>query len=480
MQTVAEPTTGTRARRSVPVSSELRLDYHQLFAGTPHPMWIFDIETLAFLDVNEVAVRHYGYSKDEFLRMTIKDIRPLEALPRLLAHLPTTRDEPSPEATRWHHRKKDGTVIAVEVNSILLSFAGRPARLVMANDVTEQDNAEAQNRYHAFLLAAITDAVVATDDNLVIKSWNAAAERVYGWKADEVLGRPTHEVIPGEFSDLDRSEAIRWLVDAGRLSGEVTQRRKNGERIHVEVRAVALVDQSGRRIGYVAVNRDITERRRAENTIRALLNAVVAAQEEERSRIARELHDDTAQALTSMIMKLRAMTEAQSLEEVKLSATELRTHAARALDEIQRIARGLRPATLDALGLEAALERLAIEFTQSSKISVDVQCIGLEGKRLPPSVEITLYRIAQESMTNVGKHAAAKTASIVVHRTAARAVLIVEDDGCGFDPSKTSPCGGFGLLGIRERVALMGGTLAIESAHGTGTTVAISIPINDT
>jgi signal transduction histidine kinase len=164
------------------------------------------------------------------------------------------------------------------------------------------------------------------------------------------------------------------------------------------------------------------------------------------------------------------------MEEVRVKAAELRAHAARALDEIRRIARGLRPVTLDELGLPAALERLAIEFAQTSGIAVDVHCSGLDGERLPRSVEIALYRIAQESLTNAGKHAAARTASIVVQRAPNRIILIVEDDGRGFDPSTTPACGGFGLQGIRERVALLGGSVTVESVQGRGTTVFVGLP----
>ena len=470
-----DSTKRTDGGTAAPVAPELRLDYRQLFVGTPQPMWIFDTETLAFLDVNDVAIRHYGYSRDEFLGMTIKAIRPSDGVPRLLAHLPKTRSEPTTTTTRWRHRKQDGSVIDVEITSFRVRFAGRPARLVMVNDVTERNEAQARNRYHAFLLGAITDAVVATDDAFVITSWNAAAERIYGWTADEVLGRPATEFIPSELSGIARSEMLRGLTETGRLSADAIQRHKNGDPIHVEIRAVALVDESGDKLGYVSVNRDITERIRAQDTIRGLLNAGVAAQEEERTRIARELHDDTGQALSAMIVGLKTMSETTTVEELRGRAADLRRLASRALDQIQRIARGLRPASLDAMGLETALEHLAIEVSHAFGIRVDVHCDAV-GQRLSPAHEIALYRIAQESLTNVGRHAAAETASLVVQRDAGRVRLIVEDDGRGFEPS-VETSGRFGLQGMRERVALLGGSITVESAPGKGTAVSVSLPV---
>jgi PAS domain S-box-containing protein len=334
---------------------------------------------------------------------------------------------------------------------------------------------KAQARNHAFVLATITDAVVATDERFILTGWNAAAETTYGWKAAEVLGRPVAEVLeePGSPS----SEATRQLVGNGRFSGELIHVRRGGERIYVEVAAAALTDAAGARVGYVSVSRDLTERRRNEGVIRALLNHVVSAQEEERRRLARELHDDAAQVLASLLVGLRIVEESPSLDAVRAAVADLRCHVARALGEIERIARGLRPAALEDLGLAVALERLRGEFAHTFGIKVDVAVGDLGDRRLAPAVETNLYRIAQEALTNAAKYAGARAISILLQRSDGRVKLIIEDDGRGFESDPCASTRNLGLQGMRERAALLGGSLSVESISEKGTTRYVCVPV---
>lgn len=465
--------------RSAMMKSAAAGDYWRLFEDNPHAMWIFDLETLAFLDVNKAAIRRYGYSRDDFRGMTIKDIRPATDVPRLLAHVSANRDSPSSGTTLWRHRTRDGTVVDVEITSFKVTFADRPAKLVTVDDVTESRRAEARARFQALLLCTISDAVVSADLDLIVTGWNRAAEVTYGWKAEEVLGRSSAEVFRTEFIDTDRNEIIPRIAETGEWRGEVIQCCKDGRRIHVEARSVALHDADGRPIGYVSVNRDVTDRKRAEGRIRTLLGRAVTAQEDERRRIARELHDGTAQSLTSLLVGLRALEEAGSLEAAREAAREARKVVANTLEEVQRTARGLRPSVLDDLGLVEALDRLGDEASKMHGISVDVQATDLDARRLPTAVETTFYRIAQEALANAVQHAAAKMVSILVRRTASCAQLIVEDDGCGFDVGAAVSSPHWGLQGMRERAALLSGSCSIESTREKGTAIYVSVPIEE-
>ncbi len=451
---------------------EVLVDVGRLFESNRQPMWIFDVETLAFLNINDAATSHYGFSRDEFLRMTVKDIQPASEVPRLLDHLQKTVDDPSPVTAYWTHRKKDGTVIDTEVTSYRVVFSSRAAKLATVSDLTERKRTEAQASYHAFLLATVADAVLACDLDFVLTGWNPAAEEMYGWRAAEVLGRPATEFIV-EDPPHDWNERIRELVELGRSCFEATQVRRDGARLRIEARVIALTDGSGNRVAYVSVNRDITDRRRSEDVVRSLLNQVVGAQEEERRRVARELHDEAAQALAALLVKLRAVEATGAV--ANTAANDLRVYVARALDGIQRIAKGLRPPALDDMGLAEALERLGEELAEAHGLKVDT--MAQLGERLPASVETTLYRIAQETLTNVRKHARAKTVSIVLRRAPARVVLIIEDDGQGFEAERITSTEHLGLLGMRERAALLGGTLLVESAPGSGTRIHVSIPV---
>jgi len=208
---------------------------------------------------------------------------------------------------------------------------------------------------------------------------------------------------------------------------------------------------------------------------RDALSRVVAGQEVERRRLARELHDETGQALTSILLGLRGVEDAGDPERTREAAAALRELVVATLQDVRRLAVQLRPKALDDFGLTAALERLVQSYSETTGIEVQLQA-RLGQERLPPDVETTLYRIVQEALTNVVKHAEAHKVSILLARRDGSAMAVIEDDGRGFEPD-ASRGDGIGLLGMRERVALHDGRLTVESGLGGGTTIAIEVPL---
>jgi signal transduction histidine kinase len=212
-----------------------------------------------------------------------------------------------------------------------------------------------------------------------------------------------------------------------------------------------------------------------------LLESVIAAQEEERRRIARELHDGTSQNITSMIVGLRMLESAEDLEQVQKQSTQLRQAARQILDEVHNLAVHLRPPVLDDLGLNAALSRYVHEFRQLFHIAVDFQVIGFEHKRLPPAMETAIYRILQEAMANAGKYAQAEHISVLLEARDGLVSAIVEDDGQGFQADQMLRSGlqqgKLGLYGMQERAQQLGGSITIESEPMKGTTIYVRIPL---
>ncbi|MBI5966185.1 MAG: HAMP domain-containing protein [Chloroflexi bacterium] len=217
-------------------------------------------------------------------------------------------------------------------------------------------------------------------------------------------------------------------------------------------------------------------RREREVLRRQLLEKVITTQEDERRRIARELHDSTSQNLTSLIVGLRIMETNCAQCAAQSKATDLRQVASKTLDEVHDLSIRLRPRVLDDLGLAAALERLVSEWQARYKTPVDV-AIQLS-ERLPGDVETAIYRIMQETLTNIARHAQAHSASILVERRGDVVRAIVEDDGIGFDVNTNHGERHLGLLGMRERAELLNGTLTVESAPEHGTSIFIEIPLN--
>jgi signal transduction histidine kinase len=208
---------------------------------------------------------------------------------------------------------------------------------------------------------------------------------------------------------------------------------------------------------------------------RDALRRVVGAQELERRRLARELHDETGQALTSILLALRSIEEAPSDEEMRSAVREVRDLVRSTLQDVRQLAVELRPKALDDFGLVAALERLTESFVEQTGIAVEFQTALPEG-RLPAEAETALYRIVQESLTNIVKHARASRVSVVLTRKDDSVSVIVEDDGVGFEPGRARE-GGLGLVGMRERVGLLGGRFTVESRPGAGTTFVAEVPL---
>ncbi|HEV8635659.1 MAG TPA: sensor histidine kinase [Chloroflexota bacterium] len=211
--------------------------------------------------------------------------------------------------------------------------------------------------------------------------------------------------------------------------------------------------------------------------LRALSSQVITAQEEERKRISRELHDETAQALTLLLIRLKLLQNARDLAEVRTGAAELRELTARTLEEVRKLALELRPTTLDHLGLVAALEWYSREFAQRIGAAVDVHVEGLAG-RLHPEVELVVYRVVQEALTNIARHAAASHVDVRLKFGDDAVEVAIEDDGRGFDAASAASTRerGLGLFGMRERVELIGGTISIDSRVGHGTRIQVRVP----
>lgn len=226
-----------------------------------------------------------------------------------------------------------------------------------------------------------------------------------------------------------------------------------------------------------------TERAERERLRQFYLKRVIQAQEEERKRLARELHDETGQALASLMVGLRTVEEVITSEEAHQRLQDLRQVLSATLERVRHLAFELRPSALDDLGLVAALRRYAHQHQERFGITTEFQAVGLDGQRLPPEVETTVYRIVQEAMTNAARHASCTHISVLLQLHHQQLSVIVEDDGCGFDVqrvfSQEAGRSKLGLYGMRERAELIGGHLDIESELGAGTTVYLRVPLGD-
>ena len=204
------------------------------------------------------------------------------------------------------------------------------------------------------------------------------------------------------------------------------------------------------------------------------LRRLVEGQEQERRRLARELHDETGQALTSVLLGLKAVEDAQDAVQLRSATGKLRELVVATLQDVRRLAVELRPKALDDFGLVPAVERLVQTFAEATGIEVQLEA-QVSSERLPSAVETTLYRTVQEGLTNIARHAGAHRVSVLLMRRDGSVTAVIEDDGHGF-AAEDLEGGGMGLDAMRERVALLDGRLAIESTPGGGTTLVVEAP----
>jgi signal transduction histidine kinase len=299
-----------------------------------------------------------------------------------------------------------------------------------------------------------------------------------GSKAGRVLERGRSERIESVLDDpeIDQQAARRLgvrsalfvpLLARGLPIGVMIAHDKHGESPAFSEDDLRLAETLAAR---AAIAVDLSAR-----VSRDAVRRVVEGQELERARLARALHDETGQALTSILLGLKPLEQSVESDEARAAVASVRELVVSTLQDVRRLAVELRPSALDDFGLVSAVERLAETFREQSGLRVDLEA-RLGDERLRPESETALYRVVQEALTNIIKHSEARRVSILLQRKGDAVVAMIEDDGAGFDPGGTRK-DALGLAGMRERVALVGGRLQVESSVGAGTTVVAEVPL---
>ncbi|MCU0784197.1 MAG: PAS domain-containing sensor histidine kinase [Verrucomicrobia bacterium] len=479
-------------RHGLLTAREQEKQYRLLFQLNPCPMWICDEKTLEFLAVNEAALRLYGCSRKKFMRMTATDIRPPEDVPKFLRAMGGQRRSRATFVGEWRHVKRDGTVFDVAVTISSIPYAGRAARLVLVDDITERKRAEEQVKQLTATLerrvAERTDELLDANERLraimdnalvgiltlnahgVIESLNPAATLIFGNTPDEMLGRNVSRFMASP-QQLKGEEFLAHYLEPGdqRSMGagrEVLGRRKGGHAIVIEL-TVSDFSHTGRR-EFVAMVRDITVRKRLEREL-------LEISEREQQRIGRDLHDGLGQQLHGLSY-LAALLEKGLQEEASSRAAEagqLNKYLDEALELTRGLAHGLQPVKAMPRGLMMALRELAERTRAMYRVDCRFEC------RAPVLIHrhtaaTHLYRIAQEAVNNAMKHAKPTRVRIKLAATAQRIVLGVRDNGTGIRHRK-APARGMGLHIMQYRADAIRGTLAVQKLPERGTEVVCTV-----
>lgn len=355
--------------------------------------------------------------------------------------------------------------------------------------MAEQARQEEDRRENETAFAAMAEGAVITDAQGSILWVNDAFCAIYGYTREEVIGRNPRILKSGRHDAAFYGEFWRQLMQAGHWRGEVWNKRKTGEIFPEELSIQALRGPDGRIVRFISIFSDITERKRNEDELekqrqqleesearlRELAEFLQTVREEERARIARELHDEMGQALTALRIDLgwlrnKCSPLGTSTVERVGSALGVVEHS---IVSLRRISEDLRPAMLDSLGLAAAVEHHVEQFSQRTGIPCRL-IMNREEFELDDRLATTVFRVVQESLTNVARHASASEASVQIDETDDGIGLTVQDNGCGLIGASDKKT--FGLLGMRERIAMLGGRLEIDSRPGQGTRIAGWLP----
>jgi len=449
--------------------------WRDVFENNPTMYFMVDA-TGTVLAVNPFGAEQLGYKVDELIGQPVLGVfheSDREAVQRNVA----TCLGQLGRAKSWDARnvRKDGNVLWVRETAKAVPRVNGPIVLIACEDITERKEAEAALREQASLLNLTHDSIFVRGMDDVITYWNRGAEELYGWTAEQAVGTVSHQLMQTGFPapiDEIRVELLR----TGRWEGELVHTKADGTQVMVASRWALQSDAEGNPLAVLETNNDITASKQAELALEDLAGRLIHTQEEERSRIGRELHDHISQTLGLLTIKIDQLRANGAITPgIGGALDELREDTSDITDDVHRLSHRLHSSTLDYLGLVPALQKLVSEFSERHDIAIAFAHASLPPS-LPSEVALCLFRIAEESLTNIAKHSQARSANVHVTGTPDGIHLTVEDAGAGFDMTTLGSKGGLGFVSMQERLRVLHGTMHVDSAPSRGTRIDAWVP----
>ena len=453
-----------------------------------------------FKDANEALLRMFGDSKKEaVLGMNGFDFIAEKDRERAMNDMTQLLSEGLVTGRSWTFKHSSGWEFEAELSIALLKDdRGNPTDiLIVMRDITKRKQIEEALRESEqklrLMFEAIKEGIFVIDLDGKVAEVNRGVEKITGYRRKQLLGQSGLDYMFPVFKD-DAIGMLQKVIARGGTQKEVVVPMKTatGKVIEVEANSSVLRDISGNPIGLIGVVRDISERKKAEvklkeskEELRFYLNQITKAQEEERKKIARELHDDTIQELITLSRQLDDLIDKKIMPDEDRRGSRKKIEEAQEkvtsiLQNVRRFTRDLRPSILDDLGLVPALEWLTSDMSARFKIPIDISIIGNE-KNIAPDAALAMFRVAQESLRNAGSHSKASQIQLNLKFTSKAVTLSIIDNGKGFTPPKQisslTKHGKLGVAGMYERAQLIGATLSIKSRRNEGTTISLEVPI---
>ena len=384
--------------------------------------------------------------------------------------------------TEWRVVWPDGSVHWIAGRAqVLKDESGKPSRMLGVNlDITERKRVEEAKFRMAAIVESSEDAIISENWDGVITSWNAGAEHMFAYTEAEAVGQPISIVVPVELQD-EQDRNFEKLRNGECIDHYETVRvTKTGRRVNVSLSISPLKDSTGRITGFSKIARDISERKQMEEALSGMNRRLIDAQEQDRARIGRDLHDHINQQLALVAVELEQLRNhpPDSAIETCTRLKEIRDQVTAIATEVQSISHQLHSPQLEILGIVGATRSFCREFAARQKVSIDFTHDDIP-RDVPHDVSLCLFRVLQEALHNAVKHSNVRDYKVRLGCSATEFHLTVSDRGIGFDAKTAMNGGGLGLVSMRERVRLVNGTIVIDSKPMGGTTIHVRVPFSE-
>jgi PAS domain S-box-containing protein len=475
----------TERKRSEEELRESEERFSKAFYSSPALLIITRLVDGCFLDANDSFLSAFEYERDEVIGKTVHDLNIYVEHPDRKKLIEELREQGALRGYESRARTKSGRILDLLVSVEPIKLKGEQCILSTAHDITERKSIEealreSEERYRE-LFENAKDALYVHDLGGRYTSFNRAAEQLSGFSREEILGKHFSNFVAPASLRYVRENLCKKLDDEGETTYEIDLITKDRRRVPVEVSS-RLIYENGKPVGVQGVARDMTERKRAQEALRTYSQRLIEAQEAERQVIARELHDEIGQVLTAVRINLQSLQHSTQ-NDSQSSIDDSLVIVDEALDRVRELSLNLRPSVLDNLGLSSALRWYVDRCAQRSGIVADLQSDLEDGRRLGVELETACFRIVQEALTNVVRHARATRVLVRLKRSNGNLSIKVTDNGVGFDLAglikNSPPAWNLGLRGMEERAVAAQGRLKIDSAPMRGTEISVSFPLKE-
>jgi PAS domain S-box-containing protein len=483
----------SEGKRALEALREIEKNFRTLMDQSPNMIFINQMGRVVY--ANQKCEEIMGYTREEFLSPSF-DFQTLitpESIPLIRSSFEKHRMGQEVEPYEYSLINKAGDRIEAIITTKLIDFKGNRAILGIVTDISERKRTEEALReakeHYRLISDNSWDIVSLHDTQMRVSYVSHSITRLLGYPVEEVLGKPALELIhPEEHAETIRG--LQQIIEGSPFTSlENRIRRKDGTYIWFETFTTPLRDARGVITTFQSTSRDITERKKIEEALKEseekldfLSNQLINTQEQERNRVAMELHDELGQALVGLKFQLSNLQKRLRKDQrgLKDELEQTLRYLDQVTENVRRLSRDLRPTILEHFGIAAALRWLVEEFSKYYRIPISNQITDLPGL-FSKEQEIIIYRIVQEALTNIGKHARAGSIIVAAEEEADRILFTVEDDGCGFDlreiTAREASKRGLGLVAMEQRARMAGGTLEVRSRKGAGTRITFALPI---